>query len=671
MIFYFRRYFLFFVCVLFCVVVNCNTVVFGGRLLSSRQMERFGLVHVWHNQLPIDGRNAKFEQVVIEGDTLFVVSTDARVHAIDVLTGKTMWSQVMGKRGLQYRIPAANSHVVAVVSNIELFVFDRGNGKLLMYIPLPNTVSVTACVVSENYVYIPMLGGRIIVYPLEAGVAERKFNIETGKFDEVVSEVQKKSTNNNEGGAEDDQFPLSDAPPHTLEKAENKNNTEKINKKTQDKTLSMKVTMSGDLDERDDVVAEVLESFARAKYSILGKDDVLPPKPQFVLRQPIDFPMSTISFGDLDIIPNLATQIVKGNPETITAGYHWEILTWINKEGDFHAASIKDFSHENILQMYKVTTPSKLIRPDDDNIAERAWVLGKGIVSRPALNQSVPYFYTETNLGGQNIQDLSIIGSKSGYVFAVQNRNGEILWHFAASGAVVERIAVIGADVFVPTANGLYNLDVRTGKEKWFLSGIRRFVCASRTRVYVQDKHNYLVVLDKRNGGKLFTLDLRGFKELLFNIETDRLYVIDEAGLIQCFAERQADTADERMRSGVRFVPETRHRLSAAQYVEVMSGKELPDLYWVTELGLTGKSLANEPEQKESQDNDPAIETPPASTETTTTSTETTTDSAKTPPASAETPPKTNETPSEATDPTPESGDPTGGEPEEGAEPLT
>jgi hypothetical protein len=422
-----------------------------------------------------------------------------------------------------------------------------------------------------------MLGGRIIVYPLEEGVAEKTFNVKTGEYEDTIPTVIKPPTSNNQ-------------------------NNQTAPDKTKDKVLSMRAVVDGDLDKRDEVVAGIVESFAITKHSILAKPEVPPKEPQLVLRPPLNIPMSTISFGDLTIQPKLSSQILKAdpaNPNNDKAVLHWEILTWINKDGDFHASVIRDLSKTKIEQLYKISSPTKAFRPEGNQIAERDWNIGKQVVVRPATNQTVPYFYSATNVDDQFIQDLSVVGTKSGYVYAIKNRNGEVLWHFVANGSVMEQMAVIGVDVFVPTLNGMHNIDVRRGKEKWFVPNMVKFICASRSRVYVQDKNGFLVILDRKSGGRIATLDLRKFRELLFNVETDRLFIIDDAGLIQCFAERQADTPSNNLRLGTRSVPETRHRLSAAQYVEVMRGGEVPDLYWVELLGMSGKSLEEIPVKTE------------------------------------------------------------------------
>ncbi|MDR2761347.1 MAG: PQQ-binding-like beta-propeller repeat protein [Planctomycetaceae bacterium] len=574
------------------VTIMFSPLLVWGQLISPRSMERFGLIRIWYNQLAVNDNNSKLKHITVEGDTLFALSTDAKLHAIDISTGKLLWSKVVGKRELQYYAPVANSRIVAVASNIELFAFDRKNGKLLFYTPLPNSVAVTACAISENYVYIPLLGGRIIVYPLEEGILEKTFNMKTGEYDDVIPVFSKSLASAEQTAAE-------------LEASESI--------KTKNKIEAMKAKSPNDVDKRDETIAGIVEDFAQTKHSILAKPEIPPQSPQFVLRPALNFPMTTITFGDLTIQPQVSTQIMKIDAKDNTLKMHWEILTWINKDGDFHSSIIRDLSQTKIEQLYCVSSPTKIFRPEKNQIAERDWKIDKKIVARPTTNQTVPYFYSGINFGRDMIPDLSVLGTKLGYVFAIKNRNGEVAWHFVANGAVTEQIAVVGVDVFASTNNGMYNINILTGKEKWYVPNINKFVCASKARVYTQDKNGFLVILNRKNGSRIASLDLRKFQNLLFNIETDRLFVVDNSGLIQCFAERQTDASSETIRYGTRSIPEIRHRLSASQYAELIRGKEMPDLYWVTELGLNGKNTAEDTVKfndanKENIDNTPNVE---------------------------------------------------------------
>ncbi|MDR1922764.1 MAG: PQQ-binding-like beta-propeller repeat protein [Planctomycetaceae bacterium] len=566
-------------------VLNFSFVGFldAGQLISQRRIDRIGLVRVWYNQLPVVENVAELRYVTLEGNTLFAVTSDARINAIDTATGKLLWSQPMGRRELQYQAPAANSRVVAVVNNIELFVFDRKTGKLLLYTELPNSIALTACEVSENYVYIPMQGGRIIVYPIEEGSSEKILNLKTGEFE--------------------DPKPVTVKPPIPQENLGDHVAGVVIPKKEN----PMKANIHGDLDKRDEVVDEIITSFAETKYSILAKPEVPAKEPQLVLKPPLNFPISTISFGDVTIQPRLVSQVIKSSPDNKEdLGMHWEILTWISGKGNFHAATIRDLSQIKMEQLYRVNPPAKIFRPEKNQIAERDWEIDREIVVRPAVNQSFPYDYSGISFERWMIPSLSVVGSKSRYVFAIKDRNGEVMWHFVANDAIVEQIAVIGLEVFAPTRLGLYSIDLLTGKERWYISNIRKFIAASKTRIYARDNRGYLVIVDRRTGSRLAYVDIREYKDVLFNTETDRIFVIDKTGLIQCLAERQVDAKGEgfNLRNRTKPVTEVRHRLSAAQYMDFVRGVEVPQLYWMVPLGLDGKIQEKDKNKKSLTDKD-------------------------------------------------------------------
>ncbi|MDR1964055.1 MAG: PQQ-like beta-propeller repeat protein, partial [Planctomycetaceae bacterium] len=135
-------------------------------LLSPHLLEPYGLTRAWFNQVGINPNRNKILYAMVEGGTMFVISDDAKLHVIDAETGKSLWMRTLGNREMIFQEPAVNSRMVTVLNGLELFVFDRRNGKLLLQTPLPGAASA-ASEMSENYVYVPMMGGRIVVFPLE------------------------------------------------------------------------------------------------------------------------------------------------------------------------------------------------------------------------------------------------------------------------------------------------------------------------------------------------------------------------------------------------------------------------------------------------------------------------------------------------------------------------
>jgi outer membrane protein assembly factor BamB len=130
--------------------------------------------------------------------------------------------------------------------------------------------------------------------------------------------------------------------------------------------------------------------------------------------------------------------------------------------------------------------------------------------------------------------------SGNGYVYAIDGRKGERLWQFSTGEPIVEAPAVIEDHLYVATQlGGMYCLDVKTGEKLWRAPNIRRFVAASQTRVYAADMLGQILVLNAQNGARLDVLATQGVPIKLFNTDTDRIYLADNAGLIQCLHESE------------------------------------------------------------------------------------------------------------------------------------
>jgi glucose dehydrogenase len=174
--------------------------------------------------------------------------------------------------------------------------------------------------------------------------------------------------------------------------------------------------------------------------------------------------------------------------------------------------------------------------------------------------------------------DIVVTGGRAAYVFAIDARTGAVRWQYPARGQLLESIAVIGKDVYAPTASGiLHAIDLMTGKERWATRNVKRFVAASQKRVYVIDQRGRLVCLDRTTGASVFMYDIRRFAHCLYNLETDQIFLMTNGGLIQCLRERQFASDTENNSS-------LRHRISAAEFAEAAKGGDTPELWWVEEL---------------------------------------------------------------------------------------
>lgn len=550
----------------FTVIAASDLSAKESPLLSQQALEPHGLTRIWFNQAEIDPVRNKITHAIVEDDTMFVVSDDARLHAIDVKSGKALWSRTAGRRELLVQEPAANSRMVAVVNSAELFVFNRRSGKLLLQAPLPGAAS-TGPDMSENYVYVPMMGEKIIVYPLEENLQmEREDDLEPGA----------------KSAETDPDNPFGSDEPNT-----------------------------GGHEEEDQVLALIVKQFQEAKQSIFAEEKPEPKEKEIVLHRPIGIPMSCKSFGNLSVKPLLTSQVLLYTKRNHVRT-HRETLTWVTDRGFFFAAEIDSLSQEQFNLQYMVDSSSQTFFLGSDRIAHREWTRNKEIVTRPTANQCVPFLYTSDQSSNSKIPSLAVSGSRGAYVFAVRDRTGEVEWQFAANGPILERIAVIGTDVYCPTSpGGLHALNLLDGEQKWFTPDIRKFIAASEKRLYTVDDRSRLVVLDRETGNPLSSFDIRRYDQILFNVETDRIYMINESGLIQCLAERQLRTDDEIL--GAKSFPVIRHRLSCMQYADILRGEDPPGLYWVDpqdNADLSGKKAEKEesddaPAEKESDpDND-------------------------------------------------------------------
>jgi len=519
-------------------------------LFTDPMLERFGLTRAWFNQIQIDPGRHKVLHVIVEGGTLFAVSDDSRLHAIDAETGVSLWVRTFGQKGMVDFEPSANSRMVAVLNGLDLFIFNRKNGKHIFGARLP-AVPAAACELSENYVYIPLMNGHLIAFPLEDSQLSPDDAIPTDSGD--AASLGANRTPRNE----------------------------------------------------DPALAAIVKSFEEAKKTVFKDPKVPTPEPEVVLRGPLGFPMTCLSFGNVLTKPTLATQRISHD----NVG-HKEVLTWVTDHGALFAATIEGFSQEKLILRYKVDSMAESFFLDKTRIERREWNKGNEIVARPTANQFNAYRPT-TQPG--NTTSLVVAGSRGGYVFAVRDEIGKVLWRFAARGPIVERAAIVGRDVFCPTfPTGMHALDIENGEQRWFAAGIQKFVAASEQRLYTLDANKNLVILNAKTGVPISSLSVRAIDKCLFNIETDRIYFVNDSGLIQCLKERRL-CGDPQCRGKVdcphaeKLAKPIQHRLSAQEFAASLKSRNSQRLWWMDEdededenpFGTTPKEMSDEDNEGE------------------------------------------------------------------------
>jgi outer membrane protein assembly factor BamB len=149
---------------------------------------------------------------------------------------------------------------------------------------------------------------------------------------------------------------------------------------------------------------------------------------------------------------------------------------------------------------------------------------GSEIVAPPASGP--PYVYAATS---------------TGEVFSMNEATGERRWKYAAGFPIHRAPAVVGDRVFVSSEEPmLHCIDATSGAEIWSASGVNQFAAASKTRVYGVDDLGALVVLDAATGAPLGRIFRDTDTRALVNDQTDRIYLVSEDGLVQCYHELDA-----------------------------------------------------------------------------------------------------------------------------------
>jgi outer membrane protein assembly factor BamB len=87
------------------------------------------------------------------------------VQELDALTGKTYWTAPIGNENYPSLGPAGNDKFVAVLNGSTLYVLDRKDGKPAIIRSVGGAPGA-APALSNSYVFIPLVTGRIEAYPL-------------------------------------------------------------------------------------------------------------------------------------------------------------------------------------------------------------------------------------------------------------------------------------------------------------------------------------------------------------------------------------------------------------------------------------------------------------------------------------------------------------------------
>jgi outer membrane protein assembly factor BamB len=134
--------------------------------------------------------------------------------------------------------------------------------------------------------------------------------------------------------------------------------------------------------------------------------------------------------------------------------------------------------------------------------------------------------------------DVIFLASEDFNVFCINRTTGNILWQFVAGLPIRKAVRNIGDSVYIfPHGEGVFSVDKRTGVREWWLPGMVDFVGATRNLLFLTDRTNNVVVVNRLSGYVIGVMPLKGFSVRYGNELTDRLIMATETGLTVCIRE--------------------------------------------------------------------------------------------------------------------------------------
>ncbi len=149
----------------------------GGKIIfTERDLDRFGdplgkeralkLAKQKEEDLQRAMRNPKLTTKTIPDVVLNVVTDSGVVHSIDAQTGRTRWATRFGNPRFPSDAPGANDNSVAVVNGTAIYVLNQETGEIAWQRRAQGAPGAGP-VVSNFYVFVPMVNGAIEAYQLD------------------------------------------------------------------------------------------------------------------------------------------------------------------------------------------------------------------------------------------------------------------------------------------------------------------------------------------------------------------------------------------------------------------------------------------------------------------------------------------------------------------------
>ena len=143
-------------------------------LITQTQARTIGLERAWYASAQVDPAHSTFVRWILSRDQIVLLSNAGVVQLLDANTGQTLWTSDAGNPNYASLGPAANEEYVAIVNGSTLYLLDRHSGQIVNEIRLGSAPGGGPAL-SKDYVYAPLLSGRIEGHPLHDTKAQPWF----------------------------------------------------------------------------------------------------------------------------------------------------------------------------------------------------------------------------------------------------------------------------------------------------------------------------------------------------------------------------------------------------------------------------------------------------------------------------------------------------------------
>jgi outer membrane protein assembly factor BamB len=143
-----------------------STARAATKLVPQDELQRVGLTRDWFGQVRVNHARNRLERAVLRGDRLTTLTTAGVMQDFNALTGALYWTAPIGNEDYPSLGPACSDKYVALVNGSTLYILDRTDGRPVDIRKIGGAPGASPAL-SEKYVFVPTVSGRIEGYSLE------------------------------------------------------------------------------------------------------------------------------------------------------------------------------------------------------------------------------------------------------------------------------------------------------------------------------------------------------------------------------------------------------------------------------------------------------------------------------------------------------------------------